>query len=224
MLTIAKIFGKSPFSPLQIHMEKVSHCVELLPDLFRAMEKKEKDKIQEIALKISKKEHEADLTKNDIRNHLPKSIFLPIDKSAFLEILAIQDTFADRAEDIAVISTLKILENYADMQPDFTIFYTKNIEAFQLASLVIKEFDSLLESSFGGIEAEKVKEMIEKLAFLEHELDILGYNLLKKLYGYGDTMPYTTFHLWQTLLKEVNDLSNIAEKLGNRIRMILELK
>jgi len=223
MLTIAKLFGKSPFAPLQNHMSKVASCVVLLDDLFKNLKEKNYEKVKEIGKNISKKEHEADLTKNDIRNHLPKSLFLPIDRYHLLEILSLQDSFADKAEDIAVIVTLKELKHFEELE-GFEEFYKKNIASFMLAYDVIKEFDTLLESSFGGIEAKKVKDMIDQLAYKEHELDILGYNLLKKLYSLTNKFSYSTFHLWNTILKEVGEISNFAEKLGNRIRMILEIK
>jgi len=224
MLTIAKLFGRSPFTPLQNHMKKVSLCVKELPALFVAISEKNMKKIEVIAKKISKLEHEADLTKNDIRNHLPKSLFLPIKRIDILDILSIQDSFADKAEDIAVLSTFKILENYEDLKKDFEIFYKENIESFVMVKNVIKEFDSLLEASFGGIEAEKVKEMIDLLALKEHKIDRLQYHLMKNLYRLEKNMVYTTFNLWQTIIKETGSLSNLSETLGNRIRMILELK
>ncbi|KPK33720.1 MAG: phosphate transport regulator [Chlamydiae bacterium SM23_39] len=224
MLTIAKLFGKSPFTPLQNHMKKVSSCIKELPSLFIAISEKDMKKIEVIAKKISKLEHEADLTKNDIRNHLPRSLFLPINRIDILDILSLQDSFADKAEDIAVLATFKILENYEDLKKDFEIFYKENIESFVMVKNVIKEFDSLLEASFGGIEAEKVKEMIELLALKEHKIDRLQYNIIKKLYSLEEKMKYSTFNLWQTMIKEIGSLSNLAETLGNRIRMILELK
>lgn len=224
MLTIAKLFGKSPFKPLQNHMKKVMLCINELPSLLKAMFERDMPKIEKIAKKISKLEHEADLTKNDIRNHLPKSLFLPISRYELLSILSLQDAFADKAEDIAVVATYRCLDNLEDMKDDFSSFCKKNIESFSLARDVIREFDSLLEASFGGIEAQKVKEMTENLAFVEHELDKIQYNLLKKLYNLEDKISYPSFHLWQTLIKEVGAISNIAEKLGNQIRMILELK
>jgi len=223
MRTIAKLFGKSPFSPLQTHMDKVSSCVLLLNDLFIALKEKDYQKVKKIGENISKKEHEADMTKNDIRNNFPKSLFLPIERADFLEILSLQDSFGDKAEDIAVVVTLKELEHFEELE-GFEEFYKKNIDAFILAHEVIKEFDTLLETSFGGIEAQKVKHMIDELAFKEHELDVIGYNLLKKLYSLTDRFSYSTFILWNTILKEVGELSNIAEKLGNTIRMILEIK
>lgn len=224
MLNIAKLFGKSPFAPLQTHMEKVSLCIKELKNLFYALSKRDMKEIQEVAKKISQLEHEADITKNEIRNHLPKSLFLPIDRNDFLQILHLQDSFADAAEDIAIISTLKILENYDDMKEKFELFCNQNIEAFDLSKRVIEEFDSLLESSFGGIEAERVKMLTDQLAFVEHELDILGYELLKDIYTIGDKMRITSFNLWLTLLKEIGNLSNIGDQLGEQIRMILEAR
>src|SRR5690349_18226519 len=87
MLNIARLFGKSPFAPLQSHMKKVALCIERLADIFNALSKMDLEKIDKLVADLSRMEHEADLTKNDIRNHLPKSLFLPIDRAHFLEIL-----------------------------------------------------------------------------------------------------------------------------------------
>jgi uncharacterized protein len=224
MYTIAKLFGKSPFAPLQTHMEKVALCIKQLPLLFEAIRKKNTKAIHSISKKISKLEHEADLTKNDIRNHLPKSIFLPIDRAALLEILSLQDSLADKAEDIGVIATIGMLESIPEIASDFEKFYSLNIKTFEKVKEVIKEFDSLLETSFGGLEATKVKEMTEKVSYMEHEVDTLQFKITRHLYELGDTLKYPVFHLWMSLIKEIAAISNTSEKLANRVRMTLELK
>lgn len=109
MRTIANLFGKSPFVPLQSHMRKVGECVDGLGDLFQVLVNEDYDSIGEIARKISKTEHEADLVKTDIRNHLPRGLFLPVDRGKLLEILSTQDEIADTAENVAVLCTLKNL-------------------------------------------------------------------------------------------------------------------
>ena len=76
MRTIAKLFGKSPFAPLQQHMNKVAACIAELEEAFAAFFNSEYKKMEIIAKRLSKLEHEADLTKNDIRNNLPRSVFL----------------------------------------------------------------------------------------------------------------------------------------------------
>src|SRR5581483_12323358 len=76
MLHILNLFGRSPFAPLQEHMEKVTSCVHELLPLFQALQEKNHTLVGKIAEKISHLEHAADLTKNDIRNHLPGNLFL----------------------------------------------------------------------------------------------------------------------------------------------------
>lgn len=225
MLTIARLFGKSPFAPLQTHMNKVASCVNELPTLFKAfLEQNQKD-LQIITDKIEKLKQDANLTKNDIRTHLPKSLFLPLDRGALLEILSLQDALADQAEEIGRNSCMLPLPLILlpEIRENFTILCEKNIEAFRLAWQVIKELEDLLECSFGGIEAEKVKGMVEHIALCERETAQFENRLIKTLYSKGEHLPYPAFHLALILIKEIGNLSHLSEKLGNRIRMLLEL-
>lgn len=224
MLTIARLFGKSPFAPLQTHMNKVASCVEKLASIFEILHKKDREKIQKLVDELCKLEHEADITKNDIRNHLPKSIFLPIDRGHFLEILALQDSIADKTEDIGVLLTLRPLAPFNNFKEEILGLFKKSSVVFWDAKHIIEEIDELLEASFGGIEAEKVKEMVEETAYKEHEVDLFQRELLKQLFSTGDQLPSPDFYLWQKLIEEIYLLANLSEKLANRIRMVLELK
>lgn len=224
MLNIARLFGKSPFAPLQSHMKKVSICIERLSDIFNALSKTDMDKIEKLATDLSRMEHEADLTKNDIRNHLPKSLFLPIDRAHFLEILSVQDSIADKAEDVGILLTLRPLEDFRDFYADLIAFFRKCEIVFLDAKQIIEEIDELLESSFGGLEAEKVKSMVEQTAYKEEEADKMQKLLMKQLFTYGDKLSVPVFHLWMRLIEEVGEIAHLSERLANRIRMILELK
>ncbi|MBS0603479.1 MAG: TIGR00153 family protein [Verrucomicrobia bacterium] len=224
MLNIARLFGKSPFAPLQSHMKKVALCIERLSDVFNALAKKDMEKIEKLVADLSRMEHEADLTKNDIRNHLPKSLFLPIDRAHFLEILSVQDSIADKAEDVGILLTLRPLETFREFHEELVAFFRKNELVFLDAKHIIEEIDELLESSFGGIEAEKVKAMVEQTAFKEYEADKMQKMLMKQLFMHGDTLSVPAFNLWMRLIEEVGAISHLSERLANRIRMILELK
>lgn len=224
MINIARLFGKSPFAPLQNHMQKVALCMKKLSAIFESLHKMDAEKIERLVSELSEFEHEADLTKNDIRNHLPKSLFLPIDRAHFLEILSIQDSIADEAESIGVLLTLRPLEKFDNFHEDILTLFEKNEKAFLNAKQIIEEIDELLESSFGGIEAEKVKAMVEQTAYLEHEADKMKRKFLKKLFATGDSLSTPAFYLWTRLAEDIGMLSHISERLANRIRMILELK
>ncbi len=224
MLNIARLFGKSPFAPLQTHMKKVAICIEKLASIFSALSKGDKEKVEKLVSELSKLEHEADLTKNDIRNHLPKSLFLPIDRAHFLEILSLQDRIADKAEDIGLLLTLRPLEQFKNFLEEIQALFKKNEEVFLDSKHIIEEIDELLESSFGGIEAEKVKTMVEQTAYKEYEANKMQQGLLKQLVSQGDSLSTPSFWHWMRLIEEIGTISHLSESLANRIRMILELK
>lgn len=224
MLTIARLFGKSPFSPLQTHMKRVSHCIEKLSCIFDVLPKMDLEKIEKLSKDLSELEHEADLTKNDIRNHLPKSLFLPMDRSHFLDILSIQDSIADKAEDIGVLLSFKTLEMYPEIKPYLDELYKKSIAVFSLARTVIEEMDELLESSFGGLGAEKVRALVEQTAFQEHEARQSYRKIMKQLLSLSSALPAPAFYLWIRVVEDVGAIAEHSERLANRIRMILELK
>lgn len=224
MLTIARLFGKSPFAPLQTHMNRVASCMEKLTKIFESLVNKETDKIERLAQELSQLEHEADLTKNDIRNHLPKSLFMPIDRGHFLEILAIQDSIADMAEAAGLTLALRPLASYETYQEKLTEFFVKSAEVFWDAKRIIEEIDELLEAAFGGIEAEKVKIMVEETAFKEHQAQKQKQRLLKKLFNEGEDLSAPAFQHWLQLIEDIGAIAQRSEKLANRIRMVLELK
>lgn len=223
MLTIIRLFGKSPFPSLQTHMSKVASCVEKLMQVFDCLSAQELDKIDALVENLSSLEHEADLIKNDIRNHLKKSLVMSIDRGHVLEILAIQDSIADKAEDIGIAFTLRPVDHLEIFQKDLMYFFKKSVEVFWNAKRIIAEIDELLESSFGGIEAEKVKSMVEETAYKEYEALVLQRRLLKRLYTEGDQLNAPSFTHWLRIVEGVGILAKLSEKLTNRIRMILEV-
>lgn len=223
MPTIARLFGKSPFAALQTHLDKVASCLSELPHLFKALLEQNAGLVSQITAKIAHLELEADLSKNDIRDHLPNSILLPLDTSALLDILSLQDSLADQSEAISRKAEVRSVRIPEDLQGAFASLCQRNMEVFWLTREVIQELEELLESSFGGIEAEKVKKMVEQIAFLEYEANLDQHRLLKSLYAKEDEMSYGSFHLILNLIEEIGEISKICEKLGNRIRMLLDL-
>lgn len=217
MRTIARLFGKSPFAPLQTHMSRVTLCMEKLTQIISSTTPQQK-----LVDELCRLEHEADITKNDIRNHLPKSVFLPIDRSQFLEILSLQDSIADQAEEIGITLLLRPLS--PTFFPSLAEFYEKNLETFISAEKIIREIEQLIESTFGGIEAEKVKTMVEQTARKEQEAKNLERALRQSICKEATAWPAPEFYVWMQLIDQIGNISVLSEKLANRIRMVLELK
>jgi len=219
MLTIARLFGKSPFAPLQSHMDLIADCISTLPPVFEAWLHGEPSAGVQ---KISNLEQEADLIAESIRAHLPKSLFLQIDRTALLDILHIQEQIATQAEVIAFHTTVDGMKIPPILDGKFQQLVQHNIEIFWRAHAVVKELDGLLESAFGGLEARKVHGMIEQIPFLEHDANTELWAVKKLLYT--AEIPHQTFHWIIRFVEAIRGLSRLSEQLSERIRLLLELK
>ena len=109
MSTIGKLFGRSPFGQIQQHMDQVSKCVDKMSDVINVVKAGKFEEVEDLCYEVSKLEHQADQIKDDIRERLLKRFFMPIDRGEVLEILSLQDSLADTAEDVCKVLTLSLI-------------------------------------------------------------------------------------------------------------------
>jgi len=221
---MARLFGRSPFVPLQLHLDKVADCVEAAITLLIRIQDGNLDNLDSAAQEISKLEHKADLVKNDIRNNLPRGLFMAIDRGQLLEMLSLQDSIADKAEDIGVLMSIRPVRILDELTESFKAYTEGNMDAFRKARDVMRELDALIESGFGGAEAARVESMVEAVARAEHDVDVMQRNLMKQILKHENDFSVGDFFVWTRLLHEVASISNFSEKLANRVRMLLTLK
>ncbi|KPK33377.1 MAG: hypothetical protein AMK70_09475, partial [Nitrospira bacterium SG8_35_1] len=107
MNIIQELFGKSPFGPLVEHTKKVHECVEMIRPLMEALVNENYDEIRRLQDQVSRLEYEADTIKHNVREHLPRRYFMPVERVDLERIISSQDNIADKAEDFAVILTLR---------------------------------------------------------------------------------------------------------------------
>ncbi len=221
MSIISKLFGKSPFEPLFQHMLKVKECVDLVRPLMDAFLNEEDKKVQGFAKKIFKAEHEADLVKKELRNHLPKSIFLPVARGDLLRFLKEQDNIADSAEDLAVLLTLRKTRVPEELKDDLKEFVDKVLETYEMAMRVSSEIKLLAETSFSGTEAYKVMQLIEEIKVDEWEADKAQMAVAKKLFSIEEKLDPVSVMMLMNIFKELGILANHAENAGDQMRMML---
>ena len=149
---------------------------------------------------------------------------MPINRSHVLEILSIQDGLADAAENVAVLLTIKEIVVPEQMLEDFHRFRELNGSAFQLVQQIVSELDELLETGFGGSEAEKIRNRVRDVAYAEHQVDVLQRKLLKVLFSDAAALSAADLNMWVQLVKELSSISNMAENLADRMQMTLDLK
>jgi len=221
MRSIFSMFAKSPFKPLANHIDKVRDCVNQIKPLFAAQLAEDYDQVQDISEKIVQTEYEADKIKNDIRDHLPQSMFLAVDKRDFAHLLSAQDDIADAIEDLAVILRIRHLANPDALQEPLNDLVDHIVMSAHSACDLIHELENLLEASFGGVEAEKVEKAGHQLATYEWEADKKQFILAQKLFSLGDGISAADLLLWNEVNKKLGAVADKSELIGKTLRIFL---
>lgn len=222
MRNIMGVFGRSPFVPLQMHMEKVAECAAQIPNILQIYRQGDSKTVESTANKISKLEHEADQIKHDIRNSLPRGLFMPVDRSKLLKILSLQDSIANRTENMAILLTFKQAKRFEGFDTAFDTFTEKCLDTFHLTRNIIDQMDELLETGFGGAESHKVHELIDKVALKEHEADVSQRELLRLLLTHEESISYGDFFLWTRVIQQISGIADRSDNLAAAIRNTLE--
>lgn len=217
----SRIFGPSPVTPLQQHMEKVVACVEELTPYFEAVMRQDWDQAEAIQGRVVALEHEADDIKNELRRHLPSSLFMPVDRRDVLDILDLQDHIANRAKDISGLILGRRMTLPESLHGSFATFLARCIDAAQQARSAIEELDELVATGFRGDEVKLVTEQIERLHVTENETDRLQVELRAGLYAIEKDLPPVDVMFIYEMLKWTGDLADAAQSAGNRLQLML---
>jgi predicted phosphate transport protein (TIGR00153 family) len=219
--SIANLFSKSPFRPTQAHLRKAIECAQQLRPLFEAALALDAERLAAVTERINELEHETDVLKNEIRDTLPRSLFLPVDRRDLLELIHMQDSIADSAQEVAGLLTLKQLHLPEALKPLVMALVEEVLVTCDMALAIGSEMDELSETSFGGPEAERVLNMINQLDAVETKSDVLGVRLSKELFAREDEMKAVDVMLWYKIFYTAGQVANYAERMGNRLRLLI---
>ncbi|MES9906254.1 MAG: TIGR00153 family protein [Sedimenticola sp.] len=218
---IGSLLGHSPFKPMQEHMRITKDCAAELPALFDAFIEGSQEGLLEQKDKIFTLEQEADNLKNDLRAHLPKSLFMPVDRRDLLELLDVQDNIANTAQDIAGLMMQRDMAVPDKMKEALAAMVQRCVDTVNQAATIIETLDELIEMGFSGREASRVEEMVAALASTEDETDQMGIALTHTLFSLEGEMSPVTVMFWYQMLQWIGNLADDAERVGNRMTLLI---
>ena len=132
-----------------------------------------------------------------------------------------QDSIADTAQDIADLLLQRPMPVPDSMKQPLLELARRVERACNQAGDVISELDELVEIGFRGREASRVEDMINELGSIEGETDRLESALIQDLFRIEESLPPVTVMLWYELIGRIGNLADHAEKVGNRLRLLI---
>ncbi len=212
---------KSPFAQLLEHMCKVKFGIDILSKGLVKYYKGDFKDFSSVAKKVSEIEHEADIIKRNLRNHLPNSLFMPVDKGKFMWALREQDKMLDHAENLVIMLDMRHTKIPKDLQKLFIEHVKavqKTVHAMEDAVCSIKD---LIETSFVQREREQTKELIYKVHDAEYKADKKKYEMTKGIYENEKKLdPMDVYHLLK-IADWVDDIADHAENVSDWLRSMI---
>lgn len=215
------LFGRSPITPLQEHMQRVYKGIKHLTPLVEGMIESDQEKTLLAQQKISKGEHDADQMKKELRNHLPKGLFMPVDRRDVLDVLLHQDMIANQAKDIAGLIVGRKMQLPAEMNEPFLVFTNRCVDSVKQALATINELDELVETGFRGLEVVRVEEMLSELGAIESETDTMQDDLRQTLFRLENNLSPVDVIFTYRLIDWVGNVADNAERVGSRLSLML---
>jgi predicted phosphate transport protein (TIGR00153 family) len=221
MHPLAALFGTSPFGPLVEHARKVHECVLLVRTIAEAWLAGRFDQLDDLRSQMSKTEHEADEIKSKIREHLPKSIFLPVNRADLLNYLKAQDGVADAAKDFAVLLTFRRTEMPAEFHTHVREYVEKVVSASDALCQLAEQVDELIRSAMSGPKAEEALRRAQEIAHMEWEADKIERHLLQEMFKQEDRIGPISVLMIMKILDALGRLANAAENTADLLRMMI---
>jgi len=212
---------KTPFIQLVNHMCKVSEGISILEKGLINYYKGEYTGFSDITKKVSKIEHEADIIKGNIRNHLPSSLLMPVDKGKFLWALREQDAILDHAENLTEMLDMRHTKIPKELQKLFIEHADLVMDTVKAMEEAVCNIRDLVETGFVKREREQTKEFIYKVHKLEWKADKKKYEMNKGIYKLEKKLdPMDVYHLLK-ITDWVDEIADHAENVADWLRSMI---
>jgi hypothetical protein len=212
---------RSPFDQLLDHMGKVRECINILGEGLIHYYNGNYEGFSELAKKVSEIEHEADIIKGNIRNHLPSSLLMPVDKGRFLWALREQDSILDHAENLVEMLDMRHTKIPKELQPIFIEHCKLVMETVEAMELAVESIRDLVETGFVKREREHTKQYIHKVHDWEYIADQKRYEMTRGVYKIEKKLdPMDVYHLLK-IIDWVDDIADHAENVADWLRSMI---
>lgn len=212
---------KSPFDQLLDHIGKVRECINILGEGLINYYKGNYEGFSQLTEKVSLIEHEADIIKANIRNHIPNSLFMPVDKGKFLWALREQDAILDHAENLTQMLDMRHTKIPKELQSLFIEHVKKVMQTVMAMEEAVESIRNLVATSFIQREREQTKDFIHKVHDFEWQADQKKYIMTKGIYKLENKLkPMDVYHLLK-IADWVDDIADHAENVADWLRSMI---
>lgn len=213
--TFLGMFVDSPFSGLQEHMVLGNKATDTLEKFLTAVSHSDWSTASECREEIVNLENQADDIKNNIRNNLPKSLFMSVSRQDLLDLVFTMDGIPNAAKDISGVMIGRKMEIPKEILGIFIDCSQAAIKAANQASDAIRKVDGMQKRGFGSNDASALGELVTELEKIEKENDELEIALRNKFFEFEKQYDPVEVMFFYDVINKIGSLADISQTVGH---------
>lgn len=208
------IAKRSPMDGLVEHYDKIAECIAAIDESLECyVSGGVCREFEELTRTIDEIEDHADIIKRNIRNHLPKGLFMAVEKPLFLNYTKSQDNILDSAQDALHWLAMRKVDIPEDVQKGLIYLLDSVAKATVLLGPALKSTIALIHGE--SLDRDGTKECYRKVRRERDNVRKQKNELHKKVYAMDIDFKdiYQLIHFIDCLDKMGHDTENCAELL-----------
>ena len=218
--TISDLISRSPFGPIQVHMEKSKECAEELLVFLAAVINNDWNNANTSRKKIKALEKDADQLKAETRDLLPKGMFLFVPRGDLLDLIGLADEIPNTIKDISGLVYGRQIVIPPQISASFKEFASEAVEIVSTAALAVDQLSEVSRLAFGSRASDALKKIISKLDSLEAESDKSEVAVRRQLFDIEKDLPPVDVMFLYDVINKIGELADRAEQVGHRLTLI----
>jgi uncharacterized protein len=216
--TFGYLFYKSPFESLKKHADKVSECARMFSKAISCHVDRQCEEFDNLTDLVAQLESEADAIKRNLRGHMPRGIWMPVEKFAFFMYLREQDKVIDAVEEALYWLSYRPEGVEKEIGDDLMYLVECVIPAIEKLSPMVDLATGYFKKKYEKTR-EEIKSMIRDIRQQEHEADFVERELKHKIFS---TMkdPIQIYHLVR-LVETIGSIADHAQNASDMMRAMI---
>jgi predicted phosphate transport protein (TIGR00153 family) len=220
-INFRKLLRKTPFKPILTHMTIARDCASHILPALEAFIAQDTDTLKELKHTINKLEAEADDQLEEVQSNLPKKIYMPVVREDILVLLQIQESIADRSQDIIGLMVELPLKIPTEMEKPLIRLGKHCIGLCGDALGIIESLEELASAGFDGPQIDKIKKQIADVIKAESDADVVEKEVTHILFTRRNEMDAVDVVFLYQIIQWIDHLADCAEKLAIQSRLFL---
>lgn len=215
------MLASNPIDNIFEMLKQVDKTVQQLIPLFEAWLNDQQSTVKENFKVIALYEHEADKTKQIIRDTLSSNLMIPLKRTELFELVSRLDSIADECEDIGALMTVRRTTVPEPLKEHFREFLDINITTFNATKNMLLKLDEVFTSGFTGKVEQSIFADCEFIGNLEWQADKKQYKLNQLMFEVcGEENPINTIMIYN-ITKQIGRIADNCEALAKRLHILL---